>query len=265
MAFDVERFVQTGGRIHWDDLDLAAAFRESPLDADTLRCLQYMHDIESHTVCYLRDILVTGAHADPSVTTFLTQWNYEEHWHGSAIGEVLAAHGRPGGGDRVRAVRRQIRKSDRWRPMAFMAADALFHDVVPVHMTWGAINEFTTQAAYGLLARKAEHPVLAELLKRIMRQEGRHIDFYFSEGKRRLGASTTAQRITRLALKRFWRPVGHGVRPVAETNFVIRHLFASEDGKVAAQRIDRQVDRLPGLAGLQLVSGATRRAVAAAA
>ncbi len=40
-----------------------------------------MCDVESHTVCYLRDLLVTPSHADPEVTTFLTMWNYEEYWH----------------------------------------------------------------------------------------------------------------------------------------------------------------------------------------
>ena len=51
-----------------------------------------MHDVEGHTVCYLRDVLVTRAHRDPDITSFLTLWNYEEFWHGDAIGQVLAAH-----------------------------------------------------------------------------------------------------------------------------------------------------------------------------
>ena len=45
-----------------------------------------------------------------------------------------------------------------------------------------------------------QHPVLTELLRRIMRQEGRHIDFYASQATTRLGASRAAQRLTRLAL-----------------------------------------------------------------
>ena len=135
--------------------------------------------------------------------------------------------------------------------------------MVAVHLVWGAVNEFTTQAAYGLLARRANHPVLTELLKRIMRQEGLHIDYYVSEGGRRLGGSRATQRLVRLALKRFWRPVGHGVRPAAETDFLIRHLFASVDGGVAAARIDRRISRLPGLEGLRLVQQAATGSVAA--
>ena len=27
--------------------------------------IEYMHDVELHTICYLRDLLVTPAHNDP--------------------------------------------------------------------------------------------------------------------------------------------------------------------------------------------------------
>lgn len=71
--------------------------RDAPLDESTLRYLRYMHDVEHHTVCYLRDLLVTRAHHDPTITTFLTFWAYEEYWHGEAIGKVLHAHGEQAG------------------------------------------------------------------------------------------------------------------------------------------------------------------------
>jgi hypothetical protein len=126
-------------------------------------------------------------------------------------------------------------------------------------MTWGAINEWTTQAGYSRLIQRAGHPVLSELLRRIMRQEGRHIDFYASQAEDRLGASRRAQRVTRFALRRFWHPVGTGVMPAAETDFVARHLFAGAEGRQAARRIDRRIDRLPGLAGLHLLEEAAEQ------
>lgn len=156
-----------------------------------------MHDIENHTICYLRDLLVTNAHADPIITTFLTKWNYEEPWH-----------------------------------------------------------ELTTQAGYARLTAKARHPTLAELLRRIMRQEGRHIDFYTTQARKRLARSAAAQRTTRLALRRYWHPVGAGVRPKTEVDFVIAYLFSGPDGQAAAARIDRNIARLPGLGGLGLVAAA---------
>ncbi len=71
---------------------------------------------------------------------------------------------------------------------------------IALHMTWGAINEWTTQAGYSRLAEAAGHPTLRELLRRIMKQEGGHIDFYASEATRRLGDSPKAQKLTRFAL-----------------------------------------------------------------
>jgi hypothetical protein len=123
-------------------------------------------------------------------------------------------------------------------------------------MTWGAINEWTTQAGYARLAKLADHPVLSDLLRRIMKQEGRHIDFYVSQAKDRLSDSRAAQRLTRWALRRFWAPVGSGVMPDEEVTFLSTYLFGGCEGRVMVERIDRRVDRLPGLEGLDLMRGA---------
>ena len=145
---------------------------------------------------------------------------------------------------------------ERLRPLGRMAGSALAGpDFVALHMAWGAINEWTTQAGYAQLARRADHPVLRELVKRIMRQEGRHIDFYASQAEKRLAASRRARKLTRFALRKLWSPVGSGVMPAAETEHLARYLFGSSEGLDAARRIDRRVDRLPGLAGLRLLEG----------
>ena len=128
-----------------------------------------------------------------------------------------------------------------------------------VHMTWGAVNEWTTQAGYGRLAPKAGHPVLTELLRRIMRQEGRHIDFYAAQASADASPTAAAQRLTRFALRQCWAPVGSGVMPDSEVRFLVSHLFADEEGRAATQRIDRLVGRLPGLEGLHLAEAAVDR------
>lgn len=263
MAYDIDSFLRHTRRLDVSGIDIDAAFAEQPLDGDTLRTLRYMHDIESHTVCYLRDLLVTSAHKDPAVTTFLTMWNYEEHWHGEAIGQVLAAHGETAGRARTAALRAKSGWNDRIRPALFILADTVTSHLGTIAVTWGMVNELTTQAGYARVASRAGHPVLAELLGRIRRQEGRHVDFYADQARQRLAESKMAQRLTRLALTRWWKPVGTGVRPAEETDFVIRHLFEGAEGEAAAARIDRHIQRLPGLAGLEIVSGARARVVAA--
>lgn len=255
MSFDTATYQRLSARLEVDDIDFDA-FRDRPLGTDALRCLRYMHDVESHTVCYLRDVLVTRAHRDPEITSFLTLWNYEEFWHGDAIGRVLAAHDEDAGPSRIDALRQRLPRSDRWRPLGFQLASALTPHLTAVHMTWGAVNEWTTQAAYARLATLADHPTLAVLLRRIMRQEGRHIDFYATQASGRLAASRAAQRVTRWALRRFWSPVGTGVVPDDEVDFLRTYLFGDADGRSVADRIDRRVDRLPGLDGLGLLAGA---------
>jgi hypothetical protein len=260
---DPASFKHRSGRIETGDLDLAA-FGAVSLSPAGLRCLRYMHDVEYHTICYLRDLLVTPAHRDPDITAFLTMWSYEEYWHGEAIADVLAAHGEQVGPARVAALRHRLPWWDRLGPLFEGVVSGVAGErFVALHMAWGAINEWTTQAAYDRLARSEQHPVLTELLGRVMRQEGRHVAFYASQAERRLGASRAARRLTRAVLGAFWRPVGAGVIPESEVGFLARHLFGDPAGFEAARRIDRRIDRLPGLAGLGMVERAVLQRTAA--
>jgi hypothetical protein len=259
MRSTIDSYKARAGRLDTEGIDLSA-FSARPLSPAALRCLRYMHDVEHHTVCYLRDLLMSPAHRDPEVTSFLACWVFEELWHGEAIGGVLEAHGEIAGSRRVAALRRRRRWGDTLGLVAHAAGAAVAGpSFVALHMSWGALNEWTTQAGYARLAQTEDHPVLSELLRRIMKQEGRHIDFYASEANRRLAASPRARRLTRQALRHLWRPVGSGVMPRPEVAFLVRHLFAGRDGMATAARIDRRVDQLPGLEGLGLLTGAVER------
>ncbi len=262
MRVDTATLVERASeRVRWDDLDVGS-FADRPVDRAALRCIRYMHDVEYHTVCYLRDLLLTPAHADARVTAFLNMWTFQEYWHGEALAAVLAAHGERHGEDRVAALRGRLGARDKLRPLLMALGGWLGGtDFTAVHMTWGAVNEWTTQAGYSQLSLRARHPVLSDLLKRIMRQEGRHIDFYAGEAGERLARSRRAQRLTRLALLRFWAPVGSGLMPEEEVAHLAGYLFGDGEGREAARRIDRQIDRLPGLAGLRLVERATAACV----
>jgi rubrerythrin len=214
MQLTIDKYTQMVAPLDVRDLDLANAFHTHRLHADVLRCLRYMHDIELHTICYLRDLLVTSAHRDPEITTFLTFWSFEEYWHGEAIATVLRAHGEPAGAARVGELRRRRRVAEAAKPFTHgLASLVIGASMTAVHMTWGAINEWTTQAGYARLAQRCDHPVLNEMLRRIMKQEGRHIDFYAAQASRRLDGNRRAQWLTRQALTRFWAPVGSDVMP----------------------------------------------------
>jgi hypothetical protein len=213
--------------------------------------------VEHHTVCYLRDLLLTPAHQDPDITSFLACWVFEEMWHGEAIGRVLEAHGEEAGAPRIAALRENRRRKEAMSAFSTIGSAAFAGKAfIALHMAWGAVNEWTTQAGYARLSENADHPTLRVLLKRIMKQEGGHIDFYASEAGRRLSESPKAQRITRFVLKHLWRPVGSGVMSKDEVRFLVSYLFDGDAGSHAASRIDRRVDRLPGLGGLHLLDTA---------
>jgi hypothetical protein len=253
MTFDIDAYQNTAGRVRDDDIDYDEFVRQ-PLSPDALRCLRYMADIESHTVCYLRDLLVTPSHIDPAVTTFLTMWVFEEHWHGEVLAKVLAAHGIATGGGHIAAVRRRLGWRDRIAPIGqALIANLVGTDYVAVHMTWGAINEWSAYAGYARLAALERHPVLSTLLSRIIRQEARHAAFYASQARERLERSAKAQRLTRFALRHFWEPVGSGVAARSETRHMLHFLLGDTVGRRALRQIDERIHRLPGLSDLNLV------------
>jgi hypothetical protein len=262
MSFDLDVYRRTVTPVQVDDIDFSV-FAERPLSEDTLRALRFMHDVESHTVCYLRDLLLTHGHQDPRVTTFLTMWNYEEYWHGVAIGKILEAHGEPAEDERIGPMRQRLGWKDRVSPFTSTLGSALLGvDFVALHMAWGALNEWSTAAAYDRLATREGHPVLATLLGRIARQESRHIAFYATEARERLGRSTRAQKVTRLALKHLWAPVGSPVMPAQETRFLLEYLLGGDQGRALARRIDRRVAALPGMQGLRIVEATlTKRGI----
>lgn len=256
MSFDIVNYSTTARRVVDDDVDYSA-FERTPLPEAALRALQYMSDVESHTICYLRDLLVTPSHQDPEITTFLTMWVYEEFWHGEVLDKVLAAHGRSVGPDRIRRIRLAQGRSDRLSPIyQAVAANLVGDDFIAVHMTFGVINEWSTYAGYGRLLAQTDHPELTKLVVRIQRQETRHVAFYASQARERLERSRAARLLTRLILRMAWTPVGSGIMPAAETKFLLRYLMGGAEGARMIRQIDEKIDRLPGLAGMHLVSRA---------
>lgn len=256
MAFDIDRYARESTAVTWEDLDYEV-FRDNPLPTDTLRTLRYMCEVEFHTVCYLRDMLVSPSRQDPQVGTFMTTWNWEEIWHGEALAHVLALHGITVAFDEVKAKRVKLGWRDRLSPVKqSLLSNIVGTDFVAVHMLWGSINERSTAAGYKRLAALEDNPVLTTLLRRIAAQEAKHIAFYTTQARARLQDNPRAQKLARLALRTAWQPVGSGVSPEAEVDHVLRHLFSGPDGRKEIEAVDRHVAKLPGMEGLTLVAEA---------
>jgi hypothetical protein len=253
MAFDVDKYTATSVSVNWDDLDLER-FREHPLPEGSLRTLRYMADVEYHTVCYTRDLLTTPSHKEAEMGAFMTMWNREEFWHGEALATVLGIHGIVVDFDELKAKRLKLGWRDKLDPIKqSVIGKVVGADFVAVHMAWGAANEWSAITAYNRMAALEEDPVLAELLKRIAKQEARHVAFYTSQARERLAKSTKAQKFARFALSNFWAPVGSSIMEKNEVKHVMGHLMGGEDGRKAARKIDTAISGLPGLEGLTIV------------
>ena len=256
MAFDIDKYSETSVALTWQDLDLSD-FATNPLPQASLRALRYMCDVEYHTVCYLRDLLVTPSHEEDDVSAFMTMWNREEFWHGEALAAVLGAHGITVDYDQLKATRLKLGWKDRLDPIKqSLLGNVVGKDFIAVHMTWGAANEWSAVAAYKRMAELEGHPVLAELLRRIAKQETRHVAFYTTQARARLESSRKAQILTRFALSAAWGPVGSTISDDAEVSHVFSHLFSGDEGVREVRRLDEHISSLPGLSGLKIVEKA---------
>ncbi|OHV37106.1 MULTISPECIES: hypothetical protein [Pseudofrankia] len=77
---------------------------------------------------------------------------------------MLAAHGEPPGDERNAAVRDSQGRLDGVKPVLSAGASSLVgDDFVAVHMSWGAVNEWTTRSGYARLIERERHPALSGL------------------------------------------------------------------------------------------------------
>ncbi|MDQ3646120.1 MAG: ferritin-like domain-containing protein [Actinomycetota bacterium] len=274
LDFDLDRYLRASKKVDLSDLawDRIA---DHPVSVAEARCLAYMMDIESHTVIFLRDLLATRAAFEPDITAFLSCWVYEELWHGEAFSRFLGEAGFAlGDEERTRWddpypsrvgrnswIRRKMGAKGYFAHIGTLFGSAFVRDFPALHMAWGALNEYSTLTGYHRLIAKTDHPVMIDLLTRVIKDERRHYAFYRNQARLRLERSAKARRVTRWALEHAWAPVGTGVRPQAETDFVVAYLMGDVDGLKVAAEMDAAFSTLPGLEGTRLVQDATREAV----
>jgi len=244
--FNIDDLIDRSGAVRTDDLDYEAAGRIGVTDSEA-KILRYMADTETHTIVYMRDLLAGHSIGDPELTAFLSVWVYEELWHGRAIDRVLAASGREVPKARARDVAfgRNMREHFEAWGSQFLAS--LTPHFIAVHMTWGALNEFTAAASYNALARQTRNPAVELLCKRIAQQERKHFAFYFSQAEKRLANSGVARALTRYAMNKHWGPVGDGVAGAENLAHTARALFSDHWAWGELVRAEKRMQQLPGL------------------
>lgn len=198
---------------------------------------------------------------EPTVKRFLRIWLDQEVAHGELLARMVALSGAPTAplhtsrGQRFRAARGAFLNRISHR----LVGDDFFG----VHMAWGAVNELTTLRFYAVVRDRTAHPVLHTLLGDVMAQEALHYSFYRDVAIARLRDNPRGQRLVRWVLSHLWSPVGSGLRSRPDVDRVMRDLFVDRPDEV--ERVDAALDRIPGLAGLDLVRRTVAEAAATAA
>ena len=258
-VFNLERYLDNSSKVDLTEFDFSDALRY-PLTSDEIRCLQYMMDIETSTIVYLRALLHTSAINDPDVMGFLSCWAYEEYFHGRAIREFLRASGVEVRTDRCVEVKHNTTFREWLEEIGTTVVGRLTSNFDAAYLTWGAVQELTASEAYRILAARTANPLLRPLLMRINKDERRHFSFYYNKARVSL-ESPAARWLTKRVLTAFWTPVGSGVKQDPEVAWVIQFLFGDHHGRETSQRIDYTIARLPGLDWFNLFTKKTQRLV----
>jgi rubrerythrin len=261
MGFDLARYQEASGRLDLTGIEWEAAPR-MPLEPAALEALIYMMDVEGHTSIYLSELLVSKACMDPEITGFLHVWAYEEMFHSLALARFLNAYGVEIAADHQARLRARTDVATMRTTLSIMLASRVLDSFAALYLTIGAINELSTLWGYQLLAQRTQHPVLQELLARIVKQERKHYAYYRWQARRRLSRSAIARALTRRYLDRRFVAVGYGVKSLAEVHSLARYLLCGPDGMHAARSIDQEIARLPGMRGAFLAQRTRQRALA---
>ncbi|MCA9552874.1 MAG: hypothetical protein KC933_22760 [Myxococcales bacterium] len=196
----------------------------------------------------LSALLMTPDHGTHTYALFAHCFTCSKDSHAAArISRLLAEAGRPEDADRYRKVTQASSIRETVEGILSQSAAHLTPRFIPAHMTWGAINELTAAAAYGALIETTKNPVLAELLRRIVKQERKHYSFYFKQAHKRLEDDSWAQALTRFVIKRFWTVVGSGVGGWDNLGFIAALHFDTHEKRAPLRDAEATIQGLPGM------------------
>ena len=210
---DIANHIAVSGRVDIEDLDWAAC-KAAGLEPIEIENLKFFADIESQTVYYFLEVAPLKVARDPEILTFLTMWNYEEYFHSHAITKLLQVCGVDMADPTDRST--EVRANARFKAKVEQFAQNMMAKVFPTSFTalwmfWGALQECLTMQAYEQVINTTKNPVLAEMFKRIAKQERRHFAYYFNQARERLENERVRAEVRALHRQEVLRmPVGSG-------------------------------------------------------
>lgn len=236
--------------IKWEEVS------KYPLDESLIPVLLYMRDVETLTEMYYEEMMRTPTGKNPIIRKFMERWREEEVTHGELIDRFLNEAGFKTPKDWKEKTREAVPKFYNITTRIITSLTNLFgQNFTATHMSFGAINEISTTQGYRKLMHIANHPVLTQIIKGIIREESTHTKFYFSIAKLELQRSEFSRQLAYFTVENFWRPVGQGAKPAKETYYVIRTLFGDKEGMEWIDRnLTQKIRTLPGLENISKIN-----------
>lgn len=236
--------------IEWDKV------REYPFDEKLIPVILYMRDVETLTDMYWQELRRTPTGRDPVISKFMERWGIEEVTHGEVLNRFLDEVGHEAGDDWQKKIRQNVSTGYHVGTyLITLITNLLGSRFTGTHMTFGAIHEMTTGQAYRRMIEIADHPVLTQILKAIIREESAHTQFYWSMARLELRNNDTAQKLARKVIENFYYPVGQGSLKKARTKHVVSMLFGESDAlKSLDTTVTRRVQKLPGFDGVTKIT-----------
>lgn len=218
--------------------------------------LKYFRDIERFVEKYQKDLLRTPTGRNKYIRRFLERWGAEELGHEEIISKFLAESGLPNEEKWFEKLIKSLPLSYRLQsPLQHTIAVLFNENFTPVHMAWGAIQEYTTLAGYNKMINASDNPVLRKIISAIKQEEAVHAKFYFEMAQLYLENFPFRQKLARFLIEYFWKPVGEGVRSRTDVEKMIKALFAGTSGlQYFDQRVTQHVQKLPGFGNFSKTS-----------
>lgn len=228
--------------LHWQEAqnyEISDAF---------LFLLKYFRDIERFVEKYQEDLIRTPTGRNKYIRQFLERWGTEELDHEKIISKFLAELGLPNEEKWFEKLVADLPLSYRLQsPLQHTIAILFNENFTPVHMAWGAVQEYTTLAGYNKMLEISNNPILRQIISAIKQEESAHAKFYFEMAQIYLENSPFRQKVARFLIEHFWKPVGEGVRSRADVEKMIRALFAGPSGvRYFDQKVTQHIKKLSG-------------------
>jgi rubrerythrin len=213
---------------------------------DIARAIAFLSGIETDSRIIRKKLAVGGIDQEPVFQEFLITWMAEEAEHGRALAAIASK-----AGVAVTLPRRSRFKL--WEVGALAGMRAVAPRVVQAtYCVLGTSAEFIALSTYTEIARCSENETVKRVLLDISRQESHHMRFYRNVGTALLADDKTAARARKL-LAAVWRPPGIDLVGEAEHREAFGFLLKRSPFHQQLAKLDRILDQLPGLDGMDLM------------